>query len=100
MQAVEALQQFFKDKPDEPAYFAVLDVKANAKVTIVPACGLLFGWAPMWMVSVDEVVSAVSETAESVSSTSCEPLSEPAAAWVVVSAAVRGNRADVGMSPR
>ena len=32
MQAVEALQQFFKDKPDEPAYFATLDVNANAKV--------------------------------------------------------------------
>ncbi|RDX57348.1 hypothetical protein OH76DRAFT_1395138 [Lentinus brumalis] len=30
--AVEALQQFFKDKPDEPAYFATLDVNANAKV--------------------------------------------------------------------
>ena len=32
MQAVEALQQFFKDKSDEPAYFATLDVNANAKV--------------------------------------------------------------------
>ncbi|KAI0710193.1 tRNA synthetases class II (A)-domain-containing protein [Earliella scabrosa] len=30
--AVDALQQFFKEKPDEPAYFAALDVNANAKV--------------------------------------------------------------------
>ncbi|RPD74749.1 hypothetical protein L226DRAFT_545685 [Lentinus tigrinus ALCF2SS1-7] len=30
--AVEELQQFFRDKPDEPAYFATLDVNANAKV--------------------------------------------------------------------
>ena len=32
VQAVDALQQFFKEKPDEPAYFAALDVNANAKV--------------------------------------------------------------------
>ena len=31
-QAGEALQQFFKEKPDEPVYFAVIDVNANAKV--------------------------------------------------------------------
>ena len=31
-QASDALQQFFKDKPDEPAYLAVLDVNGNAKV--------------------------------------------------------------------
>ncbi|KAJ8495931.1 hypothetical protein ONZ51_g1376 [Trametes cubensis] len=30
--AVDALQQFFKDKPDAPGYFAILDVNANAKV--------------------------------------------------------------------
>ncbi|KAI0359918.1 hypothetical protein OH77DRAFT_1419277 [Trametes cingulata] len=30
--AVDALQQYFKEKPDAPAYFAVLDVNANAKV--------------------------------------------------------------------
>lgn len=32
IQSVDALQQYFKDKPDAPAYFAVLDVNANAKV--------------------------------------------------------------------
>ena len=32
MQAVDALQQYFKDKPEAPAYFAILDVNANAKV--------------------------------------------------------------------
>ncbi|KAI9057339.1 hypothetical protein FKP32DRAFT_1598429 [Trametes sanguinea] len=30
--AVDALQQYFKDKPEAPAYFAILDVNANAKV--------------------------------------------------------------------
>ncbi|KAI0787758.1 tRNA synthetases class II (A)-domain-containing protein [Fomes fomentarius] len=30
--AGDALQQFFKEKPEEPAYFAILDVNANAKV--------------------------------------------------------------------
>ena len=29
---MDALQQFFKDKPDAPGYFAILDVNANAKV--------------------------------------------------------------------
>ncbi|KAH9850281.1 tRNA synthetases class II (A)-domain-containing protein [Lenzites betulinus] len=30
--AVDALQEYFKETPDAPAYFAILDVNANAKV--------------------------------------------------------------------